>query len=54
MKRDSVIIAVWMLAVFAVGAIVFSPVNGAALSLLTTFAVWAILEIRDTYEWEPW
>jgi tryptophan-rich sensory protein len=53
MQRNSVIILIWMLVAFAVGTIVISPVNGAALSFLTTFAVWGILELQDTYERGP-
>jgi hypothetical protein len=50
MERADLLVALWMVAAFIVGTIVFSPLSGAALSLVTTFAFGAILRIREIYE----
>jgi demethoxyubiquinone hydroxylase (CLK1/Coq7/Cat5 family) len=50
MQRQSLLVVLWMISSFAVGAIVFSPLDGAAFSLVTTFALGAIFRIRDIYE----
>jgi hypothetical protein len=50
MERLTVLVGLWMVGSFAVGTVVFRPLSGAALSLVTTFAFWAILRIQDIYE----
>jgi hypothetical protein len=50
MKRIDVLVVLWMVGSFAVGTVVFSPLNGAVLSLVTTFAFGATLRIQDIYE----
>jgi hypothetical protein len=51
MERQSVLVALWMVGALAVGAAAYSPIDGATLSLFTTFALFAVLEIRGIYEW---
>jgi hypothetical protein len=38
-----------MIGSFILGAVAFSPLNGAAISLVTTFAFGAALRVRDMY-----
>lgn len=50
MERLALVVVIWMVGSFTVGAITFSPLDGAALSLVTTFAFWAAVRVRDIYE----
>lgn len=50
MERLTLLVGLWMIGSFAAGAVAFSPVDGAALSLVTTFGFWASVRIRDIYE----
>ncbi len=47
MKYRGLLVTLWMVGSFAVGAVIFSPLNGIALSFSTTFVFWALLELRD-------
>ncbi|MDB9254006.1 hypothetical protein [Halorubrum ezzemoulense] len=38
---------VWLVATFAVGTVVYSPLNGLALSVPTTWGLWALLMLRE-------
>jgi hypothetical protein len=51
MQNLDLLVILWMIGSFIVGLLAFSPIDGAALSLVTTFAFWATLRIRDIYEW---
>lgn len=46
MEYKGPIVTLWMIGSFAVGAVALSPLDGAVLSLLTTFVVWALLNYR--------
>jgi hypothetical protein len=50
MERRNLFAVLWMVVSFAIGAIAFSPLDGAVLSFLTTFGFWAVLRIREIYE----
>lgn len=47
MRYKGVLVTLWMIGSFAVGAVSFSPLDGAALSFATTFVFWALLETRE-------
>ncbi len=47
MKYKGLLVTLWMIGSFAVSTVVFSPLNGIALSFSTTFIFWALLELRD-------
>jgi len=50
---QDVLVTLWMIAAFTVGTVTFSPLNGVALSFVTTFMFWALLESqRDTAKHE--
>lgn len=38
---------IWLVVTFAIGAVVYSPVNGLALSVPTTWGLWALLTLRE-------
>ena len=46
MERKGLLVTLWMIGSFAVGAVALSPQGGAVLSFLTTFVVWALLNYR--------
>lgn len=50
MDRLTLLVIIWMIGSFIMGAIAFSPLNGAALSLVTTFVFGATLKGREIYE----
>jgi len=50
MERQNLLVGLWLVGSFTVGAVVFSPLDGAVLSSVTTFAFWATLRIRDIYD----
>jgi hypothetical protein len=37
----------WLVTTFAIGTVVYSPLNGLALSVPTTWGLWALLEFRE-------
>jgi hypothetical protein len=43
MRYSGVLVTLWLVGSFAVGAIAFSPLDGAALSFATTFVFWALV-----------
>ena len=47
MEYEGPLVTLWMIGSFAIGAVMFSPLNGVALSFSTTFVLWALLELRD-------
>jgi hypothetical protein len=47
MRRKETALFVWLVLSFAVGTAVFSPLNGLALSVPTTWGVWALLTLRE-------
>ena len=46
MERNGLLVTLWMIGSFAVGAVALSPQDGAVLCFLTTFVVWALLNYR--------
>lgn len=40
-------VTLWMIGSFAIGATIFSLLDGVALSFATTFIFWALLETRE-------
>ena len=46
MKYKGLLVTLWMIGSFAVGAVALSPQDGAVLCFLTTFVVWALLNYR--------
>lgn len=46
MESNGLLVTLWMIGSFAVGAVVLSPQDGAVLCFLTTFVVWALLNYR--------
>jgi len=49
MERLEMGAVLWMVGSFAVGAVAFSPLDGAVLSGVTTFGFWATVKIREIY-----
>jgi|GEM_PF-3180058 len=47
MKDKGLLVTLWMIGSFTVSTLIFSPLNGIALSFSTTFIFWALLELRD-------
>jgi hypothetical protein len=41
---------VWLVATFAIGTVVYSPLNGLALSVPTTWGLWALLMLYERIE----
>ena len=37
----------WLVTTFAIGTVVYSPLNGLALSVPTTWGLWALLAFRE-------
>jgi len=46
MEHKGLLVTLWMIGSFAVGAVALSPRGGAVLCFLTTFVVWALLNYR--------
>jgi hypothetical protein len=46
MEHEGLLVTLWMVGSFAVGAVALSLRDGAVLSFMTTFVVWALLNYR--------
>jgi len=46
MKYKGLLVTLWMIGSFVVGAVALSPQDGAVLCFLTTFILWALLNYR--------
>lgn len=47
MRAKEAALLVWLVMTFAIGTVVFSPLNGLALSVPTTWGLWALLTLRE-------
>jgi hypothetical protein len=47
MQTKEIALLVWLVVMFAIGTIVYSPLNGLALSVPTTWGLWALLTLRE-------
>lgn len=46
-QSKEIALLVWLVATFAIGTVVYSPLNGLALSVPTTWGLWALLMLRE-------
>jgi len=47
MQTKEIALLVWLVVMFAIGTIAYSPLNGLALSVPTTWGLWALLTLRE-------